>query len=223
MDYMTLIKDKSFLGAEFLTWLLYQSDTLDGRIQLPSGEVVEVWFDDKMTLGADYGNSLQNILKGADPSASSEAMAALSEGKKVTETKLRVVKDIAEWTLNLKAESLDLMGLKIPSFGSVERDAIFYDRITLVEEIDDMLMGLFSLFLDDRLSPDWESRVALAIQEWIKEYEKGRLKAFCPKHNEAAQPKKAKATPATHEPASTTPALAEEPAGDDGNDEEAPF
>ena len=42
MDFLDILREKAFLGREFLTWLWFKSDQTGGRIEIPGKKVVEV-------------------------------------------------------------------------------------------------------------------------------------------------------------------------------------
>ena len=170
MDFFTLLTEKGFVGSEFLTWLWFRSEANDGIFSLPAPEgeeAVEVWFDDRLTLGAERGQSLENILKGNTPSISKEAKTALMEGKKVLGAKIRIIRGRVEWVFTIKAETLDIHSLKLPESGYEDEESAFLDRIDLVEQLDSIVMRLFASFLDLRTGPRWAQEELPAMRRWV--------------------------------------------------------
>jgi hypothetical protein len=65
MDFLDVLREKAFLGREFLTWLWFKSDQTGGRIEVPGKNVVEVLFLDRMTLDLSDVETPQTVtLKG---------------------------------------------------------------------------------------------------------------------------------------------------------------
>ena len=120
-----------------------------------------------MTLEAYLAETERNMFRGGAPAYSPEARVALREGKRVQRAKLRVIKEGREWTFNIKSESLDLTSVKIPSLLSREEEEQFYERMYLVEELEDILDELYREFLGIRLTYAWEEVMVPAMREWI--------------------------------------------------------
>jgi hypothetical protein len=167
MDLVDLINSRRFLGSEFLMWLWFKSECYDGMFDVPNHDRVEVVYDDRMTLEAYLAETERNMFRGGAPAYSPEARVALREGKRVQRAKLRVIKEGREWTFNIKAESLDLTSVKIPSLLSREEEEQFYERMYLVEELEEILDELYREFLGIRLTYAWEEVMVPAMREWI--------------------------------------------------------
>jgi hypothetical protein len=167
MDLVDLINSRRFLGSEFLMWLWFKSECYDGMFEVPNHDRVEVVYDDRMTLEAYLAETERNMFRGGAPAYSPEARVALREGKRVQRAKLRVIKEGREWTFNIKAESLDLTSVKIPSLLSREEEEQFYERMYLVEELEEILDELYREFLGIRLTYAWEEVMVPAMREWI--------------------------------------------------------
>ncbi|QDG53742.1 hypothetical protein FIV42_24255 [Persicimonas caeni] len=167
MDLIDLINSRTFLGSEFLMWLWFKAECLDGLFDIPNHDRVEVSFDDQLTLEAYLAETERNMFRGGAPAYSPEAKTALQEGKRVQAAKLRVVKEGREWTFKIKAETLGLTSVKIPSLLSKEEEEQFYERMYLVEELEEILDELYKEFLGIRLSQAWNSVMLPAIQKWV--------------------------------------------------------
>lgn len=168
MNLLDLIHRTSHLGPEFLTWVWYRSDQQGGVFSLPDpiGEV-ELWFDDRLVVAGLAVDAQENLFKGGHPSSSPEAMAALKMGKKAAEARLKLIIGSKEWSFILKADGLAVSGVKIPALLQKEEDDKFYERMMLLEELDDTLKALFKQFLDLRTSDAWEADEVPAIRRWI--------------------------------------------------------
>ena len=167
MNLADLIETRRFLGSEFMMWLWFKSETHDGLMEVEEHGPVEVVYDDRLVLEAYLAETERNTLKGGSPAYSPEAKVALQHGKRVSRAKLRIVKDGREWTFTFKAEGMDYTSIKIPSVLSKREDEKFYERMYLVEELEDIMDRLYAEFLSIRLHEQWHDAMVPAMKEWV--------------------------------------------------------
>lgn len=167
MNLADLIETRRFLGSEFMMWLWFKSETHDGLMQVTEHGPVEVVYDDRLVLEAYLAETERNTLKGGSPAYSPEAKVALQHGKRVSRAKLRVVKDGREWTFTFKAEGMDFTSVKIPSVLSKKEDEKFYERMYLIEELEDIMDRLYEEFMSLRLSDAWHDEMVPAMKRWV--------------------------------------------------------
>ena len=184
MDLIDLIESKRFLGNEFLMWLWFRSDCFDGLFESSEGSF-ELIFDDALTLEAYLAETERSDFRGGTPAYSAEARTALQQGKRTAKAKLRLVKDVREWVFTLKAAELDLSSIKIPTLLTEEDDEQFYERMFLLEELEDVVDGLYLQFLTLRLSDHWFDEMLPSMKLWI---DGGRIgtRELYPESNRAA-------------------------------------
>ena len=167
MNLADLIETRRFLGSEFMMWLWFKSETHDGLLDVDGHGEVEVVYDNRLVLEAYLAETERNTLKGGAPAYSPEAKVALRHGKRVSRAKLRVVKDGREWTFTFKAEGMDYTSVKIPSVLSRREEEKFYERMYLVEELEDIMDRLYAEFLELRLHEAWNDEMVPAMKKWI--------------------------------------------------------
>lgn len=168
MDLIDLINSRRFVGSEFLTWLWFRVDCHDGLLDIEDVGRIEVIFDDQLTLDAYMAETQRNDLRGGSPAYSMEAVTALRHGKRPTKAKLRFIREGREWAFTFKAETFDIASLKIPALLTQEEDDQFYERMYLIEEVEEILHALYKEFLRLRLADDWEERFVGAMKSWIE-------------------------------------------------------
>jgi len=169
MDIINRINTTRYLGREFLTWLWYRSALQNGVFELsgPTGGPLEVWFDAKLTLEAGGDLKESNVIKAENPTETSEAHAALLNGKLVSDARLRMVAGQKQWTLSIKGDTLGIAGVKIPALLSREDDDQLYERFMLIEELEDTVHALFRQFIELRTDDEaWRSEIQ-AIRAWV--------------------------------------------------------
>lgn len=168
MDLIEKINRCAFLGSEFLTYLWFMSETADEFYKHdPESEPFEIVFDDRLTVGGAQVNAQENLFRGGHPTSSLEAHAALRLGKLATEARVRILKGAQEWSFVLKSADLSISALRVPSVLSKNDDDRFYERMYLLEELEQMLNFLYSRFLSTRLSTSWASEVLPNIRTWV--------------------------------------------------------
>ncbi len=173
MALLDQIHRTAFLGAEFLTWLWFRSEHDETFTvgELDTGEELEPFeldFDDKLTVGSAVVNAQENLFKGGHPTSSLEARTALKLGKLAHEAKVRITRGTQEWSFVLRADNIAVSGVKLPAVLSREEDDRFYERMYLQEELDQMIKGLFAVFLRRRLAETWQTEDLPALQAWIR-------------------------------------------------------
>ncbi|MEE2789146.1 MAG: hypothetical protein VX589_17555 [Myxococcota bacterium] len=173
MDLLEQINRTAFLGAEFLTWLWYRTEASGELFHVPDQDVpFEIWFDDRLVVGSTRVNAQENFFKGGHPSSSLEARTALRLGKLATQARLRLVRDNLEWSFVMNATELNCTGVKLPPVLAKEAEEKLYERMYLIEQLDQMVKGLFGLFLRQRISGDWMSQSLPDIQGWVGQTER---------------------------------------------------
>ena len=168
MDFVERVQRTQFLGVEFLTWIWYQEELNEGLFDL-GGELgeIEVWFEDKLTMGSTALDEQQDVFKGGRPSTSPEARSALKLGKLAQNARLRLVQGEQEWQFTLKADPLSLSGIKLPEVLAKDPNAHFFERMFLLEHLDRLFKALYKLFLEVRLTPEWTQVILPEIQTWV--------------------------------------------------------
>ncbi len=174
MDFVDILKDKSFVGREFLTWLWFRSDTSGGLVEIPGKRTIELHFLDKMVLDLSGSDSPQTVTITGGQSELREGMAALKEGKKIEEARISIKDAHEDFTVVVKAAWLSFTGFRPPpalpldSTESPESDALFLEKMYLLEHFLEIIDELFSFFLELRLSDTWAAKELPAIKEWIR-------------------------------------------------------
>jgi len=107
-------------------------------------------------------------LSGYDPATSPEAALALLLNKIPSEAKFKIVHEDRAWAFSMKGDDLQLRALKIPDVLTDSNDEKVAERLYLIEEIESIMQSIFSLFLSQRIDPQW-SQQALSIKNWITE------------------------------------------------------
>lgn len=168
MDLVDRIETTRFLGNEFLTFVWFKVELFEGTFDIGELGKCEVWFDTTLQLAGWVDEGEKVTLRGAAPSSSAEASEALKQGKVPVKAALRMVIGSDEYVFALSGRTLGISGVKIPEVLGDEIAERFYDRMRLLEQLDEAITTLYDEFLLLRLSPLWESEVAPAMRDWVR-------------------------------------------------------
>jgi hypothetical protein len=174
-DALTLIREKKFLGQDFLTWLWSKAEERGGAVLVPGHGDVAVTFERFMALEEGEGDASESLTCRGRQTELREARVGLRAGKKVARAHIRIGMDDEEWRLTLDGATLDVKSLrtsKTPREGEEEGGDIAFEgrvleRAFLLQKATDALDLLFKAFLSTRVNPRaWEEeRQRLAA--WI--------------------------------------------------------
>jgi len=176
MELLDLIEGRRFMGREFIVWLWFESEMQETNLRPTGVDPCAMWLEAQITLVLEKEESR---LKGAIPASSPEAKEALRQGKLPREAKMRLVRGDREFVWTLKADSLGLSGLKLPTQlkKTDEKHEVFYERMMLLEDLDATLAALYTDFVHLRLSDAWDDDIELMMQNWAHG-EKPELEAY---------------------------------------------
>ncbi len=209
MDMTELIESHRFLGHEFLIWMWYKCDVFEGRFMIGK-RPCEVWFDDRITLEAVMVETEQSVLKGASPTFTPEAREALRQGKTPTQAKLRLIHEGQEFQFVFKGAEFKMSGIKLPALMTRTDDEKFYERMYLVELLEELVEDLYGEFLGLRLSEVAWPKLVEALRAWIHDDARMAIEDYTALRDQAPPlPRlRAKAKTAAESPASieATPA-----------------
>jgi hypothetical protein len=164
------------LGQEFLTWLWFRSAT-GGIFHDRTGRPFTVRMEQRIVVQGGEGDHLETASVSGVESELREARMGLTTGKKVTRALLRLERDAEEWQLTLKASDFAPGSMKTPKVETNPRDgadpeALFLEKMALVESCLELLDALFADFLRVRLDDEpggrggWQKEIA-TVREWM--------------------------------------------------------
>ena len=163
---------QSSLGRDFLTFICYRSDKYAGVFKMPGlGQEFFLWIDGKIVMEDDQGSPANSVTYSGDDFSAPELKHAISSGKKVKEAKLRIEKGENTWSFLLKAERMQISGLKLdmPKVKDNDLDENFFTRILSVEALNSIIDELYKYFLAEFHSGQWQSKGYTEFQNWLKE------------------------------------------------------
>ncbi|WP_224983243.1 recombination-associated protein RdgC [Geomonas agri] len=180
-NYLELIKENQWLGTDFLLWLMYQTmnESSEYAVNQPgvllAKEPFVAYLDDRVVLLGSGENGAQKITVAGPQDHFNEVRSALLNKKQITEATLHMEAGDDHYKLTLKGELFHFASFKSPAVQlekdstvdeAMEREAVFFERMLLLEKGTQLFDSVFATFLKLRLGNQWEEQ-ATAIQKWL--------------------------------------------------------
>ena len=179
---LDLIASNRWLGTDFLLWLMYR--TMNGaaeyRISRPGpaseGETFTAYLNDRLVLRGGGDGGVQKITVAGPQDHFSETHTALKTGKQIIEATLYLEKEEERWKTTLKGELFQFGAVRSPSVKvekdditdpQSEREAVFFERMFLLETGLQLFDSLYSAFLTERLGSRWSATLR-TVQRWLE-------------------------------------------------------
>lgn len=161
------LEGKTWLGREFLTWLLWRSESSEPLLTY-NGEPVHVLFGGKLTLKGVAGEVIELSLKGTEAAYSQVNRFALEHGLLIHAAKMKLALGEKEFDFTLDAQLLDIRTAKLPDLLTDDEDDRIQERLFLSERLGEIVQALFISFLAIRRSAAWREEILPEILDWLR-------------------------------------------------------
>ena len=180
-SYIESVNGNLWLGRDFFLWLMYQTmnDSSKYEVNQPGhfsqGEYFVSYLDDRMVLMNESEEKMQRITVAGPQDNFSEVIAALKKDKNIIEATLYLEKQDNQWKTTLKGDKFHFSSFKSPSVTiekdnitdrAAEREAVFYERMLLLEQGMQLFDSLYAKFLKERLGQGWTTTEG-KISKWL--------------------------------------------------------
>jgi recombination associated protein RdgC len=180
-DALNLIQDNQWLGWDFLLWLTYQTTNQTSEYSINQagpggeGETFVAYLNDRLVLLGGGEGTIQKVSVVGSQEEFSEVRAALKSGKQITEATLYFEKEENQWKMTLRSLMFHFASFKSPSIQiekdntvheADEKEAAFYERMSLLEEGLQLFDSLYATFLEKRLGKTWADEEK-SIRKWL--------------------------------------------------------
>lgn len=161
-----LIQDNRWLGWEFLRWLTDRTMNTAGEYTVcrpgpgDTGERFVAYINDRLVLEGEDEEGKQKVTVAGPQNRFDEVLAALESGKNICEATLYLEKGELLWKMTLKGEMFQFGSFKAPAVKlekedvtdeGREKEALFYERMYMVETGMQLFDSLYASFLQERL------------------------------------------------------------------------
>ena len=162
-----LLRGRAYLGREFLTWLLWRSESGDALVDFEGAGLV-VLYTGRCTLKGINGDVTELMARGALAPYSENVKHSLDRGLLIHQARLRLTHGEKVYEVTLDAEFLDIRAAKLPELMAEEEDDKLLERLYLTEQLSGMVDALVQSFLEVRASRNWSKKVVPAMKSWMK-------------------------------------------------------
>ncbi len=164
---LDLIQDNRWLGWEFLCWLVDRTMNTDSNYKVSvdgpaqAGEGFVAYINDRLVLEGEDEEGKQKVTVAGPQNKFDEVLAALESRKSICEATLHLEKEELQWKLTLKGELFQFGSFRCPSVKlekddmvdeEREKEALFLERMYLLETGLQLFDSLFATFLQQHLN-----------------------------------------------------------------------
>lgn len=190
MQLVDRIEKRRFVGREFLLWLWFESELFDATLSTREHGPFGLWLEKRLVLSEGKESTR---ITAPTPGAGREAKEALLRGQLPESAGIRVAWRDDETSLVFKAETLAVASLKLQTvLGGPDEEPnqlleemmgrsgkkprkkepedqfeVFYERMQMTAEFEELLQTLYRDFLALRLSQSWRDVVAPMLRGWV--------------------------------------------------------
>ena len=163
------------LGQDFLTWLWFRSDVAYTLFRTDDGQPFQVSMEKRVTVTGFVGcdRETASVTASDTDSPLSEARLGLRRGKKVSSALIHITKNDFVSDVSVKAADFSLNSLKTPKIDKPDRDddpdALFLEKVFLIETAVTLLDSLYRQFLGLRLDKDKWKKTTGEMMKWMGE------------------------------------------------------
>jgi recombination associated protein RdgC len=163
-----LLRGRTWLGRELLTWLLWRSESGDPLVEV-EGTGLVVLFTGRVLLRGVAGDVTEVAARGAAAPYAPQVKRALASGLLVHQARLRLAHGERTWEVTLDAEHLDVRAAKLPELLTDEEDDRAAERLDLCDQLGRLVDALVQAFLAERAGKAWERKTVPALRTWMEE------------------------------------------------------
>ena len=163
-----LLRGRTWLGRELLTWLLWRSKSGDPVVELDGAGLV-VLFTGRVLLRGLAGDVTEVAARGAAAPYAAQVKRALASGLLVHQARLRLTHGERTWEATVDAEHLDVRAAKLPELLTESDDDRASERLDLCDELGRFVDALVAEFLSVRCEKGWSRSTVPALRRWMAE------------------------------------------------------
>jgi hypothetical protein len=166
-----LIRENTWIGQDFLLLLTYLTATGSNF------KDIAAYVGEKMSLIGESEGSVQKITAAGPMNQFAEIRTALREGKALSGGKIYIEDGDSVYSLMLNAETFRFQSLRTPAVKlekddtadpDREREAVFFEKMHLLQTAFSLFDNLLREYLELRLSPTWNDVLA-DIRRWTED------------------------------------------------------
>lgn len=162
-----LLRGRTWLGRELLTWLLWRSEAGDPLVEV-DGAGLGVLFTGRVLLRGFAGDVAELSARGVAAPYAPQVRRALASGLLVHQARLRLTHGERSFEVTLDAEHLQVRSAKLPELLTEEEDDRAAERLDLCEQLGRFVDALVDAFLAERSGKAWARKTVPALRAWMQ-------------------------------------------------------
>jgi hypothetical protein len=162
-----LLRGRTWLGRELLTWLLWRSEAGDPLVEV-DGAGLGVRFTGRVLLRGFAGHRAELSARGVAAPYAPQVRRALASGLLVHQARLRLTHGERSFEVTLDAEHLQVRSAKLPELLTEEEDDRAAERLDLCEQLGRFVDALVDAFLAERSGKAWARKTVPALRAWMQ-------------------------------------------------------
>lgn len=162
-----LLRGRTWLGRECLTWLLWRSESTEPLARLDNRDVVVV-FNGRLTLKAGHGDVTELSVKGVTAPYAKQVKAAIAKGLLVHAAKVQITWGEQVFDVSIDAEFFDVKSAKLPALLQEEEAEKLTERLELSGKLSKLLDVLTQAFIKVRTAKTWSSKTVPELLAWLE-------------------------------------------------------
>jgi hypothetical protein len=167
------IEANQWLGTDFLLWLMHETMNASSEYSVNqpgpavAGDGFVAYLNDRLLLSASSETGVQKVTVTGPQDHFSEVRTALQGGKDIHESVLYLEKQEQLWKMTLKGGTFHFASFKAPPVTlekdditdpAMEGEAVFFERMYLIEMGLQLFDSLLTTFLQQRLDESWTKK-----------------------------------------------------------------
>jgi len=178
---ISVIAENQWIGHQFMRWLIYRTMNESSRCvvtrpgPLSQGVAFMAYLSDRFKLRSGGESGDQKLTIAGPQDHYREVCDALRNGKDITEAVLYMETGEQTWKTTLKGDLFHFLSFKCPPVRlekddttepGAEREAVFYERMYVLETGLQLFNSLFGAFLEARLGDEWAT-IQADMAHWL--------------------------------------------------------
>ncbi len=161
-----LLRGRTWLGREALTWLLFRSESTEPVVHVDR-KPLSVLFTGKIVLRAAGGEIVELSAKGVAGPYSQLVKQALATGLLVHGARLQFTHGDDVYEATVDAENFDIRSAKLPVLLQEEESDRIAERLELTTRLSKLVDACVEKFVDARVDRTWQTKISSAMKEWM--------------------------------------------------------
>jgi hypothetical protein len=162
-----VLRGRTWLGRECLTWLLWRSESTQALASADQAEV-RLLFAERLTLRSAQAEVKELVVKGVSAPYARQVRRAIASGLLVHAARVQLTWGDQVYLASLDAELFDVRSARLPALLQEDEAERLTERLELAARLGVALDAVVQAFLEARLARGWETSTVPALLAWAR-------------------------------------------------------